>query len=382
MRQDLVGEDGASAVLSIDLGAVAANWALLAARVAPAECAAVVKADAYGLGVGRVAPVLWEAGCRTFFVAIIEEAAALRSLLPDAAIYVLNGPIAGTEAFCEAHGIVPVINDLGQLEAWRREAARRGEALPLCLQVDTGMARFGLPADEVARLAAEPERVTPLAPALLMSHLACADQPSHPANEAQRARFEAAGFVLTPVLGSVRRSLAASSGVFLGKPFHHGLARPGAALFGVAPTAGAANPMRAVVTLRARVMQVRTIGAGESVGYGATFTAERTMRIATIATGYADGFLRAGSNRGSVSAFGKLLPIVGLVSMDSITVDATSVGERLRVGDLVELIGPDRPLEDVARDAGTIGYEILTALGGRYLRRDLPVSSAMRRMPG
>ncbi len=371
--RDSIGEAGASAILSVDLDAVAANWRLLAAMVAPAQCASVVKADAYGLGVGRVAPVLWEAGCRTFFVAILEEALRLRALLPDAVIYVLDGPIAGTEPLHAARGIVPVINDLGQLERWRREAARRGEALRLCLQVDTGMSRFGLPGEEGARLAAAPQRAAGLAPVLLMSHLACADQPTHPANEAQRARFEAAGARLARVMAGAGRSLAASSGIFLGAAFHQAMVRPGAALFGVQPTAGVANPMRAVVDLRARVMQVRTIGAGESVGYGATFTAQRPMRVATIATGYADGYLRAGSNRGAVAARGAVLPIVGLVSMDSITVDASAVGETLRVGDMVELIGAARTLDAVARDAGTIGYEILTALGGRYLRRDLPV---------
>ena len=377
--RDAVGEEGASAILTVDLGAVAANWRMLAARVGTAECASVVKADAYGLGIERVAPVLRDAGCRTFFVAILEEALALRALLPDAVVYVLNGPSAGSEGLFAARGIVPVINALGQLERWRAEARRRGEALDLCLQVDTGMSRFGLPGEEVERLAEQPERASGLAPVLLMSHLACADQPAHPANRAQRIRFEAASARLAGVMAGARRSLAASSGIFLGPAFHRDLVRPGAALFGVPPTATAANPMRPVVDLRARVVQVRTIGAGESVGYGATFTAPRPMRVATIATGYADGFLRAGSNRGAVAAHGAVLPIVGLISMDSITVDASALGEVLRVGDMVELIGPTRILDVVARDAGTIGYEILTALGGRCLRRDLPVGSVDER---
>jgi alanine racemase len=342
----------------------------------------VVKADAYGLGISRIAPVLWAAGCRTFFVAILEEALALRALLPDAVIHVLDGLLAGTQALHAARGIVPVINDLGQLAVWRREAARQATSLPLCLQVDTGMSRFGLPGDEMARLAAEPDRAEGLQPSLLMSHLACADQPGHEANGAQLVRFEAASRALGPVMTAAGRSLAASSGIFLGADFHHDLVRPGAALFGIAPREGEPNPMRPVVTLRARVVQVRTIEAGESVGYGATFTARGTMRIATIATGYADGFLRAGSNRGAVAWSGTTLPIVGLVSMDSITVDASALGERLRVGQFVELIGPDRPLEAVARDAGTIGYEILTSLGGRYHRRDLPVRTVGgRRIP-
>ena len=365
-------DERASAILSIDLGAIAANWRALAERAAPAECAAVVKADAYGLGIGRVAPVLWAAGCRTFFVAILEEAVALRAVLPEAAILVLDGPIAGTEGEYAEAGLVPVINDLGQLGRWREAGLARGEALALCLQVDTGMSRFGLPPGEVERLVEEPGLTGGLRPWLLMSHLGCADRAEDPANRVQLGRFEAAVERLGRAMAGARASLAASSGIFLGGAYHFGMVRPGAALFGVPPLAGRANPMRAVVGLQARVMQVREIGVGDFVGYGATFVAERAMRIATVAVGYADGFLRAGSNRGAVAAAdGTLLPIVGLVSMDSITVDATAMGERLRVGDLVELIGAHRPLEAVAADAGTIGYEILTALGARYRRRDL-----------
>ncbi len=366
------GVEQASAILTIDHGALAANWRALAARAAPAECASVIKADAYGLGVGRIAPVLWAAGCRTFFVAILEEALALRTLLPSATILVLDGPIAGTEPLYAEHRIVPVINDLRQLQAWRRTALARSDALPLCLQVDTGMARFGLAPDEIDILAAAPERAAGLRPTLLMSHLGCADQPAHPANAAQRVRFDAIRSALSDAMHGARASLAASSGIFLGPAYHHDLVRPGAALFGVPPTEGAANPMRPVIRLLARVMQTRWIEPGDSVGYGATFTATRRMRVATIAAGYADGFLRAGSNRGAVAASdGTILPIVGLISMDSITVDATATGDSLACGDLVELIGPHRTLDAVARDAGTIGYEILTSLGGRYHRVDL-----------
>ena len=364
-------EQEASAILTIDHSALAANWRALGIRATPAECASVIKADAYGLGVGRIAPVLWAAGCRTFFVAILEEALALRTLLPSATILVLDGPIAGTEPLYAEHRIVPVINDLRQLEAWRRTALAHGTALPLCLQVDTGMARFGLAPDEIDILAAAPDRAAGLRPTLLMSHLGCADQPAHPANAAQRHRFDRVRSALSDAMGGARASLAASSGIFLGPAYHHDLVRPGAALFGVPPTEGVPNPMRSVIKLQARVMQTRWIEAGDSVGYGATFTAARRMRIATIAAGYADGFLRAGSNRGAVAApDGTILPIVGLVSMDSITVDATA-GDSLACGDLVELIGPHRPLDAVARDAGTIGYEILTSLGGRYHRVDL-----------
>ncbi len=362
----------ASAILTVDLDAIVSNWRQLAQVVGTSECAGVVKADAYGLGIRTVAPVLADAGCRTFFVALLEEAVELRGLLPDVEILVLNGPVAGDEPAYAGHRLVPVINDLGQLERWRETARACARPLPLCLQVDTGMSRFGLPPDEVARLEAEPGRTHGLRPALLMSHLACADDPAHPANARQLARWEDFARLRAGVMEGARASFAASSGIFLGPAFHADMVRPGAALFGVPPTAGRPNPMRPVVRLEARVVQTRWIGRGDVVGYGATFTAEARMRIATIATGYADGFLRAGSNRGAVAtANGLILPIVGLVSMDSITVDATQ-DERLEAGDLVELIGPNRPLETVARDAGTIGYEILTSLGGRAHRRDLP----------
>lgn len=372
--EDTAEPTAAQAALSIDLDAIAANWRLLAARAAPAECAAVVKADAYGLGVARVAPALHRAGCRTFFVALLAEAVALRAHLPaDSRILVLNGALPGTEAAHVAAGAVPVVNSLGQLAAWRAEAARRGTALPLVLQIDTGMARFGLPPSECAELAGRPELAHGLAPAILMSHLACADAPSHPANETQLARFAEAQERLAAALPGAAASLAASSGIFLGPRFHFDLVRPGAALFGVPPTASAPNPLRAVVRLEARCVQVRRIAAGDTVGYGATWTAPHPTTVATIAVGYADGFLRAGSNRGACCAKdGTILPILGLVSMDSITVDAGPVGEGgLRAGDMVEVIGPGRRLEHVARDAGTIGYEILTSLGGRYERHYL-----------
>ncbi len=366
------GQDAdASAILTIDLDAVAANWRLLAARVAPAEAAAVLKADAYGTGADRVAPVLARAGCRTFFVALLAEARALRPILPDdARVLVLNGLVAGTEAECAGQNLVPVINSLAQLERWAGEAARRGVALPLALQVDTGMSRFGLSSAELETLAGRPELVAGLHPFLLMSHLACADVPGHEANARQLRRFAEVRAMLAPLLPGIRTSLAASSGIFLEAGFYGDLVRPGAALYGVAPTRGKANPMRPVVRLEARCVQVRRIEAGETVGYGATYTAERPTAVATLAVGYADGFLRAGSNRGAAAARGKILPILGLVSMDCITVDAGPPdADTIREGDLAELVGPTRTLGHVARDADTIPYEILTALGRRYVRR-------------
>lgn len=356
----------AGAVLTIDLGAIAANWRALAARVAPAECAAVLKADAYGLGAARVAPVLAAAGCRTFFVAHLEEGIALRRVLPgDMRICVLHGPMPGTDAEFPAHGLLPVLNALEQVRDHARCAAAIGRRLPVILQTDTGMARFGLSASDLALLAQEgfPAGIDPQ---LHMSHLACADEPGNPANARQLAAFRA----LCAQLPGVPASLAASSGIFLGRDWHLDLVRPGAALYGIAPSAAAPNPMRQVVRLEGRVVQVSTVPAGTAVGYGHTAATREPARLATVGVGYADGYLRSLSNAGAAWRGGVRLPVLGRVSMDSIVLDASALGDgALRPGDMVDLIGPDQDLDAVAQSAGTIAYEILAGLGARYLRR-------------
>ena len=356
--------------LTIDLGAIVANWRALQDRAAPAECAAVVKANAYGLGVERVAPALAAAGCRSFFVAHLGEGVALRPLLPrGCAIFVLNGIPPGTDADFAAHRLLPVLNSLEQVACWRALAAAQGRRLPAALQVDTGMSRFGLAPEEVrAALAAAADAIEIR---LLMSHLGCADEPDHPANEDQLGRFAE----VAALLPGTPSSLAASSGIFLGPRYHHGMVRPGAALYGVPPQAVRPNPMRPVVRLQARVAQLRTVPAGAWVGYGAGYTTSRPSRIATLGVGYADGFLRAGGHAGAASLpdGGPLLPIVGRISMDSLAVDATDLPDAaLREGDALDLIGPHRPLEEAARAAGTIGYELLTSLGHRTHRHYLP----------
>lgn len=361
--------------LTIDLDALAANHALLARRVAPALCAAVVKADAYGLGAVRVAPVLAGAGCRDFFVAHLAEGLSLQPYLPaDARLYVLNGLQPGSERRCAKSGIIPVLNSLEQAQRWRETAEELGRPLGAVLQLDSGMSRLGLPPAEAETLAADEDFRAHVRLAYVMSHLACADHPNSGANAAQRARFEE----LTALFPSVPRSLANSGGAFLPADFHCDLVRPGVALYGAAPNDAGPNPMRPVVRLEARVIQVRTIPAGTGVGYGLTFNAERETRIATIAVGYADGWLRSLGNRGAAYFNGVRLPIAGRVSMDSITLDVTALPEgTLGLGDWVELIGPSQTLDQVAADAGTISYEILTSLGPRYHRiyRGAAVSS-------
>ncbi|MDQ0449930.1 alanine racemase [Methylobacterium aerolatum] len=362
-----IGEEAtlAGAVLTVDLSAIAANYRFLAARAGTAACAAVVKADAYGLGADRVAPALRAAGCRQFFVAQVNEGVALRAILgPGPGIAVLNGATPGSEAACHAHGLVPVLNDRGQAEAWRALARRLGEALPGILQADTGMARFGFAPTDLTALLDDPGGLAGIAPALLMSHLACADEPENPANARQRAVFDG----LRARLPGVRASLSASSGIFLGPEFQADLVRPGAALYGIAPQAGRTNPMRPAVRLQARVMQVRTVPAGTPVGYGHTELTTRDSRLATVAIGYADGFPR--STAGGEAWLGESrMPMVGRVSMDSIVLDATDLPpDALRPGTPVDLIGPNRSVDAVAAAAGTIGYEVLTGLGHRFHR--------------
>jgi alanine racemase len=355
----------AGAILEIDLAGIAANWRLLAGRVEPASCAAVVKADAYGLGAVRVAPALAAAGCHLFFVATLDEAIALRNALPaPTEIAVLNGPPRGyAEEFIE-YGLIPVLNEPGQIGEWQRLAAPRGQA-PAMLHLDTGMARLGLTPSEFDRLAPELCRDDGITWRALLSHLACADEPGHPLNDMQRVRFVAA----RPRLPQIPASLAASSGVFLGHEFHFDLVRPGAALYGVNPQPGRPNPMREIVRLSGRILQVREVDRDQPVGYGATHVMNTRGRLATVAVGYADGWLRSLSRQGSGGLGGKRVPLIGRVSMDLMVFDVSGVDPELaRPGGLIELLDEDYGVDAVAGDAGTIGYEILTALGRRYHR--------------
>lgn len=356
----------AGAVLTIDLAAIAANWRALAARVGPSRCGAVVKADAYGLGAEHVAPVLAAAGCDTFFVAHLDEAIALRRVLPGPLrIAVLHGPLPGTEAEFLAHDILPVLNSPEQVAGFSRHAAVLGRRLRAIVQTDSGMSRFGLSRPELERLLAG-DALQGLDLVLHMSHLACADEPGHGANAAQRQVFLDA----VARLPGVPASLSASSGIFLGADFHFDLVRPGAALYGLAPQPGMANALRPVVRLEGRVLQLREVPSATAVGYGHTARTAGKARLATVGVGYADGFLRSLSNAGAAWRGGVRLPVIGRISMDSIVIDVSALPEgTLSPGDAVDLIGPEQDVDALARAAGTIGYEILTSLGARYLRR-------------
>jgi len=359
MTSDPVTRVGA--VLEIDLGAIVANWRLLAQKAAPAACAAVVKANGYGLGAARVARALSAAGCTRFFVATLDEGIALRKALgPTAEIAVFNGPMPGAASEFAAAQLTPVLNDPGQIDAW---AALPSEDRPRPLvHVDTGMSRLGLSAAEFADSIT---RIKKLDAAGLISHLACADTPTHPHNATQRERFLAA----RQLLPHLKASLAASSGIFLGAEFHFDEVRPGAALYGVNPVPGSVNPMRPVVRLAAKIIQLRKIDSGEAVGYGAAHVMDKPGMLATAAIGYADGWPRSLSHRGCGWLAGKRVPLLGRISMDLATFDVSDVPpSELYPGNMIELIGAHYGVDDAAADAGTIGYEILTALGARYHR--------------
>jgi len=358
-----MGTDPALARLEVDLSAIAANWRALVVLHPSGPVAGVVKADAYGLGADRVAPALFAAGCRHFFTAHLAEAVAIRPQLPGAMVAVLNGLLAGSEDGFVAHGVLPVLGTPGEIARWAGVARRLGRRLPALLHVDTGMNRLGLAAAQLAALAAEPARLDGIDLRYVITHLVASEVPDDPLNTVQRQLFAAA----CACLPGVPRSFANSSGIFLGAGWASDLARPGAALYGINPTPDAVNPMRAVVRLTARVLALRAVAAGEGVGYNSTWIAARDSRIATVGVGYGDGWQRSHSGHGHAVFDGAPLPLVGRVSMDLTTFDATDAPS-LREGDMIELIGPARPVDAVAQAAGTNGYEILTSLGRRYRR--------------
>jgi alanine racemase len=349
--------------LDVDLAAIVANWRMLGARHRTGSVAGVVKADAYGLGAARVAPALHAAGCRHFFVALLEEALVVRPLLPAALVGVLNGLMPGSEDEFVAHDITPVLGSLAEVDRWAAAGRAVGRLLPGILHVDTGMARLGLDRRELAILQQDHARLSGIDLQYIMTHLVAAELADDPFNARQLARLRNACAALPPA----RRSLANSSGIFLGDAFGSDLARPGAALYGINPTPGVANPMHQAVRLATRVLQVRDVESGESVGYNAIWHATRPSRIATAALGYADGWHRSLSGRGAAAFDGKPAPLVGRVSMDLTTFDVTD-HPAIGLGAWLEVIGPACTPDDVASAAGTNGYEVLTSLGRRFHR--------------
>lgn len=358
---------GAPGFLTIDLSALKRNYQRIAATVAPGRAAAVVKADAYGLGAERVSLALYDEGCRDFFVAQYGEAVALRPVLArDAEIYVLNGLQPGSETDCVVRGITPVLNSFEQVARWRAAATLSGRRLPALLQFDTGMSRLGMSVEEAESLAADAQLLEGIDVRYIMSHLACADEAedAHNALQAEQMRR------ISDIFPGIPVSFGNSAGSFLGEQFRGALVRPGIALYGGRPTDILDRPMEPVVKIEGAVIQTRTIPAGTAVGYSATYVATEERRLASISLGYADGILRSLSSKGAFIYQGNRLPIVGRVSMDSTIVDITDLPEgALKLGTRVEFIGRNQTLEDVAEQAGTISWEVLTSIGSRYFRQ-------------
>jgi alanine racemase len=348
-------------VLTVDLSAIRANYRLLKERHAKKSCAAVVKANAYGLGVEAVSRALWDEGCRTFFVATLAEAVALRKTLADARIGVFGGLLAKEEKKYLRHRLTPVLNEPSQVTRWEKAAA--GAAA--IIHVDTGMTRLGFNHTDLKGLAQRHAHFCEHSVAYVMSHLACANEPQHAKNSEQLLRFRQA----LQLLPRARGSLCNSSGVFLGEKFHFDLARPGCALYGINPTEEK-NPMQPVAVLAAPLLQVRTPDVDETVGYGGTYKAPKGSRIAIAGIGYADGWMRLQSNIGHAFVAGVKVPLAGRVSMDMVALDVSSVPPlALDKATHAEFINAQQTVDDLATLCGTIGYEIFTRLGARIARR-------------
>jgi alanine racemase len=356
-------------VVTIDVGALQANYRALKARASLAECAAVVKADAYGCGIEPVVDALSAAGCKTYFVAHLAEGRAVRALAPEAIIYALNGLSPGSAAaFAEAH-VRPAISSLQELAEWDAFCSSTGWRGGAALHFDTGMNRLGIPTDEAAALAHR-IGVPDHGVTLVMSHFACADTPSHALNNRQAQLFRE----IRSMFRGIPASLANSAGIFLGSSAHCDMVRPGYALYGGNPTPGSPNPMTPVIGLRARIVQVRTVARGETVGYGATWTARRPSRIAIVSAGYGDGYQRAASGPearagAEMMIGGTRCRVVGRVSMDLLAVDVTALSDNTaRRGEWATLLGGDVDIDTLAAQCGTIGYELMCNLGRRYAR--------------
>src|ERR1700716_4184356 len=359
----------ATGVLTVDLDAIVANWRKLEKTAVPAECAGVVKADGYGCGAEQVARALANAGCKTFFVATLDEARVVRAAVPAAVIYTLDGFFQNTGDSYAAMDCKPVIGALNELAEWDVFCRRSGWTGGAAIHIDTGMNRLGLTVAEaqgiVPRTNAGDHGIT-----LVMSHLACAESLNHPLNAKQLASFRE----IASLFSGVPASLSNSSGVYLGPQFQFDLVRPGAALYGINPTPEADNPMQPVVELKARIVQVRNVEKGETVGYGGTWTARRPTRIAIVSAGYADGYFRAaggidGTRSAEVMVAGKRCPVAGRISMDLMAVDVTDLpNNAARRGHMVTLLGEGITVDELAHHFGTIGYEVLTSLGRRYAR--------------
>jgi len=356
-----------SGQITINLAALRDNYLTMKSKSGAAETACVVKADAYGLGLAQVATVLYAAGCRSFFVAQTQEALALRALLPDVVIYVLNGLPTGAAAAFAAANLRPCLISLAQITAWQAHCISEKTALPAALFVDTGFNRLGLSETDVADLAQNNDYFNGWTVSLIASHLACSDEADNPMNRAQLERF----LNMRQQLPAAPASLANSGGVVLGEAYLFDMTRTGISLYG-----GRANhddtALKPVVQLHAPLLQTRHLSIGDTVGYGASFTAPHEMQIGIVGLGYGDGFMRHfGDRRQSHSSLmidGQRAPILGRVSMDSLAIDLTDFATLPAVDTMVEIFGQHQTIDKFAENGQTISYELLTSLGSRYNR--------------
>ena len=368
----------AGARLTVDLDALRANYRSLREKAGGADVAGVVKANAYGLGIEHVAPALWAEGCRVFFVALPQEGAALRAVLPEAYIYVLSGLFEnGSADIYHEFGLLPVVNSPTELSIWEAHGWDGDVPRPCAIHVDTGMNRLGLSPEEAMAFASDNALTRAVTPLLVMSHLACADEAAHPLNMRQLESFQQ----VRRAFAQADSSLSNSAGTWLGPDFAFDLVRPGIALYGGNPVAGR-DAMHPVATAEARIIQLREAKAGETVSYGGAQILARDTRIAVVAAGYADGYHRSSSGAGvplrqaiadggAGFLHGRSVPVLGRITMDLTMFDVTDLGDEVAHGDWIELFGANILIDEAAAAAGTIAYELLTSLGGRYDRRYL-----------
>lgn len=359
-----------TALLTIDLAALRSNYSSLKRRAAPAECAAVVKADAYGIGLEPAVSALCKEGCKTFFVATLAEAFRLRTITKQAAVYVLDGLFPETAKLFSGSNVRPVLNSLEEIQEWSRFCASDGMARAAAIHIDSGMNRLGLGSEDVKTLSVKRELLEPFEVRLVISHLACGDTPDDPKNDEQLNGFNE----LRKTFADVPASFANSAGIFLGAAFHFDMVRAGISLYGGQAVLDQQKSMTPVVKLEGRIAQIRSPKAGATIGYGAGHSLARDSSVATVVVGYADGFMRllgANNSHSGATAYinGYPAPLLGRVSMDLITIDVTDIpNEHLKRGAFVELIGPNVTIDDLAGQAQTISYEILTSLGNRSQR--------------
>ncbi len=376
-RAKKVRPEETGAALCIDLKILQDNWRKLDKRARKAACGAAVKADAYGIGVEQVTRALWQAGCRHFFVALPHEGIELRYIVPEAKIYVLSGVLPGQAELYGENSLIPVVASLQQMREWSQYCRQCHAKLATGIHLDTGINRLGFSEAELAILAKDKATLNSFKLDLVMSHLACGDDPANPMNEMQRQKFDH----MRAMLPEAPASLANSPGTFLGDEFAYDIVRPGIALYGGNPFATRGNPMSPVVHLYAQVLQVRELNEGETVGYGATWKARKRSRVGVLGIGYRDGILRSLSwpaNDGPAQVFiaGHFVPIIGRISMDLITIDLTEIpADKAVVGQKVEIMGDNITIDDMAKWAGTIPYEIITSLGSRYALVYSPLES-------